>query len=306
MIKSYFCLQYVMTNRKLKDVGFYPIVAYLLIAGLFLAVSTLLFHWIDYAQYIYIAFPLPFFSHLSDGQRNDFLKINFFERQYKTIRLMENLLIALPFALFLCWEQCFLSIILLIAISILFSWVKVKKKFSFVLPTPFSKHPFEFSVGFRNTFYFSLIIYYLTVMAIVYDNFNLGVVTLGFMWIVCCTFYFRADNIYYVWIFNLSPSRFLFCKIKKAILYASLLCVPILLSLSIFYLGSIWILLLVFLLGCVFLAMVVFTKYAAFPDDIGVGETLLLVISALFPYMLFPMIFYFRKEAIKKLKTVLE
>ncbi|MCL2132555.1 MAG: hypothetical protein FWH36_08945 [Lentimicrobiaceae bacterium] len=295
-----------MTNRKLKEIGLYPVVAYLLVAGLFLAVSALLFHRVDYAQYLYLAFPLPFFSRLSDRQRNDFLKMNLRERQYKTIRLIENLLIALPFALFLCWRQCFLAIVPLIAISILFSWMKVKKMFSFVLPTPFYKHPFEFSVGFRNTFYLFPIIYYLSAMAIVHDNFNLGVVTLGFMLIVCCAFYFRADNIYHIWIFNLSPSRFLFYKIKKAISYTLLLCAPILLSLSVFYFLSSWILLLGFLLGCVFLAMVIFIKYAAFPDDIGVGETLLLVISVLFPPILFIMIFYFRKEAIEKLNTVLE
>ena len=191
-----------MANRKLKDMGFYPVGAYLLMVGLFLAVSALLFHRLDYAPYIYLAFPLPFFSRLSDRRRNDFLKMAFLERQYKTIRLMENLLIALPFALFLCWEQRFLAIVPLIAISILFSWVKVKKMFSFVLPTPFSMHPFEFSVGFRYTFYLFPIAYYTTVMAMVHDNLTLGVAALGFMFIVCCFFYFQADNIYYVWIFH--------------------------------------------------------------------------------------------------------
>ena len=306
MIKPYFHLQYVMTNRKLKDMGFTPIVACLLIAGLFLAVSVTLFHRIGYAQYIYLVLPIPFLSRLSDRQRNDFLKTTFLERQYKTIRLTENLLITLPFALFLCWKQCFLASIPLVMISVLFSLVSGKKTFSFVLPTPFSKHPFEFSVGFRNTFYLFPVAYYLTAMAILHDNFNLGVVALGFIFIIIYTFYLRADNIYYVWIFNLSPTRFLLYKIKKAILYTFLLCVPILLSLSIFYFENSWILLLGFLLGCIFLTMVIYTKYATFPDDIGIGETILLLVSIVFPPILFVMIFYFRNKAIEKLNTVLE
>ena len=306
MLKSYFHLQYVITNRKLKSLGFTPIVAYLLIAGLFLMASALLFYRIEYAQYIYLIFPIPFLSRLSDRQRNDFLEVSFRERQYKMIRLVENLLITLPFALFLCWRQCFWAVIPLIAISVLFSMIRVKKIVSFVLPTPFSKHPFEFSVGFRNTFYLFPFAYYLTAMAILHDNFNLGVVALGFMLIIICTFYFRADNIYYVWIFNLSPSRFLFYKVKKAILYTFLLCVPILLIMSIFYIENSWILLLGFLLGCVFLTMVIFMKYVAFPDDIGIAETLLLAISAVFPPLLFVMIFYFRNKAIENLNTVLE
>ena len=291
-----------MTNRKLKEMGFIPVVAYLLIVILFLAISFYLFERVDYAQYIYSVFPLFFLSRLSDRQRNDFLKITFRERQYKTIRLIENVLVTVPFALFLCWERCFLSIIPLIVISILFGLVNVKKAVSIVLPTPFSKHPFEFSIGFRNTFYLFPVPYYLTAMAIVHNNFNLGIVALVFLFFLICTFYFRSDNSYYVWIFNLSPTCFLRYKIKKAILYTFSLCLPILLSLSLFYWQNSWILLLGFLWGCIFLTMVIYAKYAAYPDDIGVSETLILVFSAVFPLM----IFHFRNKAIEQLKTVLK
>ena len=305
MIKAYFHLQYTMANRKLKEMGFTPAVAYLLITGLFLAFSVLLFGKISYVQYIYWVVPLPFFSHLSNRQRNDFLKVNFLERQYKIIRLIENLLVAFPFALFLCWKQCFLAIIPLFISSILYSMLKTKRVGRFVLPTPFSKHPFEFSVGFRNTFYLFPLAYYLTAMAILHDNFNLGVIALGFVILIVCSFYFRADNVYYIWIFNLSPARFLRYKIKKALLYTFVLCAPILLSLNILYFENTWILWLVFLLGCMFLMTVIFTKYATFPDDIGIGEVLLLMVSAAFFPLLFVMIFYFKNKAIEKLNSVL-
>jgi hypothetical protein len=183
--------------------------------------------------------------------------------------------------------------------------LKIRSFRRLALPTPFSKHPFEFSVGFRNTFYLFPLAYYIAVMAIIHDNFNLGVAALGFVFIIVSGFYFRADNIYYVWNFNLSSSRFLRYKIKKALLYTFLLCVPILLSLSIFYLANAWILWLVFLLGSVFLTTVIFAKYATFPDDIGIGETLILVISVIFFPLLFIMIFYFRNKAIEKLNSVL-
>jgi hypothetical protein len=294
-----------MTNRKLREMGFIPSVAYLLIVGLFLAGSFSLFNKTDYAQYIYFVFPLLFFSRLSNRQRNDFLKTSFLERQYKMIRLIENLLVAFPFALFLCWKQCFLAIIPLFIISIIYSMLKIRELTHWALPTPFSKHPFEFSVGFRNTFYLFPLAYYLTAMAILHDNFNLGVVALIVVFLIVCTFYFRADNIFYVWNFNLSPSRFLHYKIKKALFYTFLLCVPILLSLSVFYLANTWILWLAFLLGNVLLATVIFAKYATFPDDIGIGETLLLVFSAVFSPLLFIMIFHFRNKAIENLNSVL-
>ena len=305
MIKAYFHLQYTMANRKLREMGFTPIVAYLLVMGLFLAGSFALFAKIDYAQYLYIIFPLPFFSGLSNWQRNDFLEINFLERQYKIVRLIENSLVAFPFALFFCWKQCFLFLIALFVISTLYSRLKIKDFQRFVLPTPFSKHPFEFSVGFRNTFYLFPIAYYVTLMAILHDNFNLGMIALAFMFIIVCSFYFRADNIYYVWNFNVSPARFLQHKIQKALLYTFLLCVPILLVLSTFYWANSWILWIVFLLGCLFLTTVIFAKYASFPDDIGIGETLLLMVSVFFPPLLFVMIFYFKNKAIEKLNAVL-
>ena len=306
MIKTYFHLQYTMANRKFRDMGFTPAVAYLLMAGLFLALSFSLFHKISFAQYIYFLFPVPFFSRLSHRQRNDFLKVNFLEYQYKTIRLMENLLAATPFVLFLCWKQCFLATIPLILISLLFSLLKINTSHSFVLPTPFSKHPFEFSVGFRNTFYLFPVAYYLAVMAVVHDNFNLGVIALGFVFITVYSFHFQADNSYYVWIFNLSPLHFLRYKIKKAVFYTFLLCVPVLLILSIFYPQNTWILLLGFLLGSLCLMLVIYAKYAAFPKEIGIMETLLIMVSIAFFPLLFVIIFYFRNQAVEKLNTVLK
>jgi hypothetical protein len=295
-----------MINRKLNEMGLVPAMAYLLMLSLFLAVSALLFERVNYAQYIYFILPLSFLPRLSDAQRTDFLKTIFFGRQYKTIRLIENLLIALPFALFLSWKHCFFAIIPLMTISVLFSLINIRQTFSFVLPTPFSKHPFEFSVGFRNIFLLFPIAYFLTIMAIMHDNFNLGAVAMGLMFLVVCTFYFRADNEYYVWIFNLSSSHFLHYKIKKAIVCTFSLCTPILLALGVFYFESSWILLLGLLLGILFLTMIIFAKYAAFPNDIGLGEMTAFTISAIFPPMLFVLIFYFRNRAIQKLNTILK
>ena len=294
-----------MTNRKFRDAGFTPVVAYLLIASLFLAISFLLFKKIGNAQYIYLFLSLPFFSRLSNRERNDFLRINFLEHYYRRIRLVENLLLALPFALFLCWERCFLLIIPLIIISLIFSMIRMKNVLSFTMPTPFSKYPFEFSMGFRNTFFLFPIPYYFTAMAVLHDNFNLGAVALIFIFLIVCSYYFKTDNSFYVWIFSLSPKNFLRHKIKKAILYTFLLCVPVLLTLIIFYWQDAWILLIGFLLGCLLLMMIIYAKYSAFPDDIGITEMMLIVASICF-LLFFIIIPHFRSRAIEKLNTVLE
>jgi len=293
-----------MNSRKLREMGIHPAWACLLVVGLFLATSILLFERVTFAQYFYLFFPLSFLHNLSNVRRNDFLRTVFFERQYRIIRLIENLLVALPFVLFLFWQQYFFAIVLLIAISTLFSLINIRQAFSFMLPTPFFKHPFEFSVGFRSSFLFFPIIYYVVAMAILHDNFNLGAVALGVVFMVVSGFYFWADNEYYVWIFNCSPSHFLRYKIKKAIGYTFSLCVPILLALSVFYLESSWILWLVFLLGNLFLVMIIYAKYAAFPNDINLVKAFFLLV--IFPPSLFVLIFYFRYKAIQKLNTILK
>jgi len=305
MIKEYFYLQFVLTNRKLKDFGFNIIAGYLLIIASFLLLSFYLFHKVSYAQYIYLLFPLYFFIRLSNRERNDFLKINFPEWQYQKIRIIENLLITLPFALFLCLKQGFLVAAILIVMSVLFSVIRIRKKITIVIPTPFSKHPFEFTVGFRNSFFLFPVAYYVATMAIVHNNFNLGVVSLGIVTGVVCCFYFFADNIYYIWIFSFSPSRFLNYKIKKALLYTSLLSAPVLLSLSVFDWQNCWILWLGFILGCLILVMFIFAKYAAFPNEVGIKEFVLIGGAIVcFPLILFIPV-YFRNKAIEKLKPIL-
>ena len=306
MIKQYFYLQFVLTNRKLKDFGFNLIAGYLLIIASFLLLSFYLFHKVSYAQYVYLLFPLYFYIRLSNRERNDFLKINFPEWQYQKIRLTENLLITLPFALFLCWKHCFLVAAILLVNSILFSVIRIRKKISIVIPTPFSKNPFEFTVGFRNTFFLYPAAYYIATMAIVHNNFNLGVVALGIVIIIVCCFYFSADNAYYIWIFSLSPTRFLNYKIKKALLYTSFLSAPILLSLSIYYWQNCWILWLGFLLGCFVLVMFIFAKYAAFPNEIGMKELVLIGGAIVFFPLILIVPIYFRSKAIEKLKLILQ
>jgi hypothetical protein len=142
-------------------------------------------------------------------------------------------------------------------------------------------------------------------MAILHDNFNLGVVALGIVIFIVCCFYFITDNIYYIWIFSLSPTRFLNYKIKKALLYTSLLSAPILLSLSIFYWQSCWILWLGFLFGCLILVMFIFVKYAAFPNEIGMKELVLIGGAIVFFPLILIVPIYFRSKAIEKLKPIL-
>jgi hypothetical protein len=295
-----------MINRQLTDSGIKPVIAYPLALIVFTGLSFLLFYQTTFAEYIYILFPLYFSLNLSESKRKDFLKICFGDRPYKIIRIIENLAIAFPFIVFLLYKHCFAMPLILTLFSISTCLITTKTSFSWVIPTPFAKNPFEFTVGFRNTFYLFMIAYCLTAIAIVVDNFNLGAFALILVLLVTWSYYIKPENGYYVWLFSLLPKAFLFYKIKIAFYYSFLLCVPVLLSLSIFYWENTGVLLLCFGLGYTFLVLLILAKYAAFPEEISIKEAILVVLCLSFPPLLMAVIPYFLPQSVKSLNKILK
>ena len=98
MINHYIHLQYKMTNRRMKSYGLHPLLAYPLLFIVFVGLSFLLFYpQITWLQYVYLFIPFYFSLNLAEPGRNDFLKICFPDKTYKIVRIVENLIVALPF-----------------------------------------------------------------------------------------------------------------------------------------------------------------------------------------------------------------
>jgi len=295
-----------MADRLFKSYGLHPLIAYPLLVIIFTGFSLLLFYpQIVYMQYFYLLIPIYFSFNLAEPGRNDFLKICFTDKTYRSVRIAENLIIALPFLAFLLYKQRFFLALLLSVLMIFSATVNTRARFSFVIPTPFSKNPFEFTVGFRNTIYLFALTYGLTVIAVVVDNFNLGAFALIVTLLIPCGFYMKPENSYYVWQFNLSPARFLYYKMKTAFVYSLLLSLPIILVLSVFYLENAWIPVLCFILGYAFLVLFILIKYACFPDETGIPEGIVIVLCFIIPPLLLVMIPYYFNQAVKQLKTIL-
>jgi hypothetical protein len=91
-VKEYFGLQCKMINRKFKDSGLEPLLAYILLTALFVGLSVLLFRKTEFAEYIYLFVAFTFVGKLSETKRTEFLKICFGDRQLKKIRIVENLI----------------------------------------------------------------------------------------------------------------------------------------------------------------------------------------------------------------------
>ena len=105
--------------------------------------------------------------------------------------------------------------------------------------------------------------------------------------------------------FHRQPRRFCWIKLKIALLYSTLLALPILFSLGYFFPEKIKLLLAFQGLGYIYLCTIVLAKYAAFPRAMNLPETIFIVASVFFPPFLLFTIPFFTKKAIKKLSPVL-
>jgi len=305
-MKEYFKLQYIMINRKISDSGIKPIIGYCLFLIAFIILSEYLFYKMEYAPYAYILIALLLTSKLSDIRRNDFLKICFDNKLFRKIRIMENLFYTLPFVTFLVYKEHFFLIFVLCIMTTLMALLNFKMTYNITIPTPFFKKPYEFTVGFRNTFVFLIFAYAFTVIAIIVDNFSLGIFSLLLIFVIVLTYYLKPENEYFVWSYSLTPTKFLIGKIKTAFFFSSYLSVPIFFALSLFFFENINALFLFLLLGYLYIAMIIFIKYSAFPNSINIGHAILLTMSLAIPPLLVIIIPFYANQSVKKLQDFLK
>jgi hypothetical protein len=305
-VKEYFELQYRMTNRRFKDTGFEPLLAFVLLTVGFVGISIYLFNKTEFAVYVYLLSALTLIGNLSEIRRTDFLKICFGDTQLKKIRITENLIFSTPFFVFLLYKQLFLFAILLLALTAILALVNFRTTLNFTIWTPFSKRPFEFTTGFRNTFYLFFAAYSLTFIAVSVTNFNLGVFAMLLVFATTLSYYLKPENEYYVWTYNLNPKGFLFSKIRTGILFSSLLALPIVLFLSVFFYQNIGLILLFFIVAWAFLTAIIVTKYSAYPDEMNIPQGVLLALCIKFPPMLIVLIPYLFKKSENRLNSLLK
>ncbi len=305
-MKEYFRLQYRMINRRLKDAGVEPLLAYIILIVAFIGLSAYLFHKTEFAGYIYVLFPLMLAGKLSESRRTEFIKLCFGDRKLKEIRILENLIIATPFLIFLIYKQLFVLALVLVILTTLLALANFRTPVSVTIPTPFSKTPFEFTTGFRNSFYLIFAAYALTIIAVSVGNFNLGIFSMLLVFAITLGYYAKPENPYYVWSFSLSPKMFLIHKIKTATLFSSLLALPVALILAIFFPGKIEFMLLFFLVGWAFLVCMIVSKYAAYPDELNLMQAILMSLCVWFPPLLIVLIPYLFFKSQNRLSSLLK
>lgn len=302
---TYFSLQLRMLNRHLINFGLQPVIGYLLIIAIFSGGSVYLFQKITFAPYLYLLIALSIVLRYSEKERNDFLCFTFSLGKYYLIRIVENSLAVLPFSLFLLYKQFFLAAILLPLLSVCFVFINGHAPKAIVLPTPFFKKPFEFIIGFRKQVLVFAICYLLAIIAVSYQNFNLGAFSIGLSFLICLSFYGEPETEFYVWIHKAGPRRFLWHKIRTGFLFSSFICLPVALLLLVFFTEQYAVVLGFVALGYLYLLTVILGKYAVFPNRMNLFQLILLVLSIWFLPLLILIIPLFYIQSIKRLKEIL-
>lgn len=303
---DYFALQFRLANRHLSDFGIQPALGYLLMAIIFSGFTAYLFNVTSFASYVYALLALGFSSLLSEAGRTGFLKQHFSQKQFLIIRCVENITLVLPFIIGLLIYQNWLLALGVMVISAALSYTSIERNLNIVIPTPFYRYPFEFTIGFRKNYPVVILAGFLMIMAVLYHNANLGLFAVALVLLVCLMFYMQSETVYLVWIHALSPPRFLIHKISLALLYATLLCLPFAAVILIFFMDHAGYLAMIYLLGILYLATAVLGKYAFFPAPMNVPQGLLMAFSFGFPPMLLFLLPYFYKRSVRQLKPVLQ
>jgi len=302
-MKQYLSLQLKMLKRKIFTPPLFinPKIHLLTVISLFIGMSLFLFFKIQYAGYIYVCISLALTAKLSETKRNDFLRLCFGDSQHRKIRITENLIACSPFMVLLLVCGQFLLALILSIISVIMALFTNKHSFNLTIPTLFFSQPFEFIIGFRNSIYVFIIAYALTVLAIIVDNFYIGLFSLVIIFVTIFCFYLYREDEYFVWIHSGSPVKFLCIKILTAIQFSLYLFLPVIISLACFYPTSIIMSLVIIFAGFFYLILVICAKYASFPNEMDIPRGMLVFFSFIVPLLLFLTIPLFFNQAVKRL-----
>ena len=305
-MKFYFQLQYRRFKRWFQEIGIPPYLGMALILPLFVVGSKVLFLRSEFAVWIYTGLALWLCFDVMKTARTELLEQLFKKRDFYLIRILENGLLILPFMGYLLYEHQRIPALILLVAGVGFALLKLKRAFRFKLATPFKKFPFEWIVGFRKTYGLLLVLYFLTFKSIQIQNFNLGAFALGFISLLGMSYYYKPEPQIYVWVFAQKAATFLKQKILIGWLGSIILGLPILISMGIAYPDRLWILLIVHILGGILLSTFVLAKYSAYPQEINIPQFLLFMLSFWFPPMLVVTIPIFYRQAVRKLKPILQ
>lgn len=304
-MKFYFQLQWRRFHRIMKELGFAPLITYVILPVILVSLMNLAYTKSKYTGFVLLIFYIKIIQNLNNNERIQHLKIIFGNNTFFKIRCIENFILAIPFLLVFIIHNDFRALSIQVLLILLLLFRASNKKVNLVLSTPFSASSHEFIEGLRKFWYWIVLSYSLTYIAITEDNVNIGLFALILLLISVLGYYNNIERDYIIWSNKRAVKEFLRYKIKQGVVGFLVLSLPIILSLGVFYPSHIDTLMIGIVICLLFIATIILAKYEAFPNNIGFSQQILILVSVIFLPMLLGVIPYFYLGAIKKLKSLL-
>ena len=286
MFRDYLSLQWLRFRRMDADIGRHPILFVIAGIGLYAFVTFLLYSRYQSASWIQALIGISSLSLLSGTERNDFMRITFSMRDYRLIRLCENLLVCLPFLAGMLIHGDLLPAGALVVGGVITAFVQFRSKISLRIPTPFGRIPFELPRGFRYSYPVILAAYFLTLMAVRVGNYNLGLFAELLILAICALYNAFQEDEYFVRIHSCSAGKFIWLKLRNTVIGALTLAVPVIITLLYLDISRWEAVSGLLLFGMLWCFMVIVSKYSAFPYPLGLKKGILLGSALLIPPLL--------------------
>ncbi|VTR44677.1 hypothetical protein [Sphingobacterium thalpophilum] len=302
MVSNYLKLQYRLLSRHIKDTGLPVVAAFLLLLALGYAVYHALAQYPIFGCYAIVLGNFQMLFLLTEKNRNDFLKNTFRKVDFHKIRLWENSLLILPSLIILLLHDQWWYVCLIAILSIVFAFLSFRT-FGRSIPTPFTKQPFEFIIGFRRSYLLLLVLYVLASIGFYVANPNLVLFCVACIALTCICYYQLPEPIFYLWNDHHTAKGFLMRKLGRGVLHCLILTIPLLLIFVLFFPAD-WFNAGIVLAGILLLLPFAITlKYVAFPREINFPEVFVLILCfSFYPLILALLPFYYIK-AISNLKN---
>jgi hypothetical protein len=276
-----------------------------LLIALFVFLSNLLLQRSQSAALVLGFVPLYLALLRSERHRNEQLALIFAWKELRLLRLVENVIITMPFSLILVFNGTWHLGLGLLIIAGLLSLISLQPLISANLPTPFSSRPFEFARGFRMTIPLNIIVWILVVLAIWSENGNIGFLAILMAVLGMMFNYAKLEPEMFVWNFKGSFRSFIWSKSKTLLLFGTFTLLPIVVLLSIFYSDLAFYFFLGIPISWLYLFMALLAKYSCFPKPMNLLYEIIYSIGILIPFVTPFLLVLFWRRAQSHLKTVL-
>ena len=310
-MKFHFTLEYKRLCRQIEELGLHPKLVFLVLGVLFVSLIFYLGILTEKPSLLIVLAGAASASLAFRKKRTSFYGAIYSRKELLKTQWLEASLLSMPFFLILLFSGFFTHALILLGaviLSPLLFAISKRTSTSFrmpPIPTPFKNNPFEFIIGFRWAWPLYLVILGIICKAIEVDNFNLGLVALLIAMLSFAFFFSKPEPLTFVTIYSQNTKGFLRQKIKLALKHSLLLSTPFALLLLGFYPNEFLLVLVVVLFGLLYSICSLLGKYAYFPAEMNVIQSIALGLCLMIPPLIILVIPVFYKKALANLKPLL-